>query len=97
MHLTGAIVGSGLLAVGNQVNFAALGKGFVLPLVAGPFLAIALGALLYVIFHGARIGLGRDQGMVRLRRLRRTRRCAAATRLGLKHESGARDDDPERR
>lgn len=56
--LTGAIVGSGLLAVGNQVNFAALGKGFVLPLVAGPFLAIACGALLYVIFHVTRIGLG---------------------------------------
>jgi inorganic phosphate transporter, PiT family len=56
--LTGAIVGSGLMAVGNQVNFAALGKGFVLPLVLGPVLAIAIGALLYFIFHSARLVFG---------------------------------------
>lgn len=56
--LTGAIVGSGFVAVGNQVNAAALGKGFFLPLVLGPFLAIALGALLYFILHGARLAFG---------------------------------------
>lgn len=56
--LTGAIVGSGLLAVGNQVNFSALGKGFVLPLVAGPFLAIGLGAVLYIVFRATRVALG---------------------------------------
>jgi PiT family inorganic phosphate transporter len=44
--LTGAIIGSGLVAVGTQVNFAALGGGFVLPLVLSPVLAIAIGALL---------------------------------------------------
>lgn len=56
--LTGAIIGGGLVAVGNQVNFAALGKGFVLPLILSPVLAIALGALLYFIFHAARLTLG---------------------------------------
>ena len=60
--LTGAIIGSGFLAVGNQVNFAALGKGFVLPLLLGPVLAIAGGALLYFIFHSARVvcGVGKE-------------------------------------
>jgi len=56
--LTGAIIGSGLVAVGNQVDFAALGKGFVLPLILSPVLAMAVGALLYFIFHGARLALG---------------------------------------
>ena len=56
--LTGAILGSGLVAVGSRVNFAALGKGFVLPLLLGPILAILLGAVLYFIFHGARVALG---------------------------------------
>lgn len=56
--LTGAIVGCGLIAVGAGVNFAALGKGFVLPLLLGPVLAIALGALLYLIFRSLRIACG---------------------------------------
>jgi PiT family inorganic phosphate transporter len=56
--LTGAIIGSGLLAVGGRVNFGALGKGFVLPLLLGPVLAIILGAVLYIIFHATRLGLG---------------------------------------
>lgn len=56
--LTGAIVGGGVVAVGNQVNAAALGQGFVLPLLLGPLLAIFLGALLYFIFHTARVALG---------------------------------------
>src|SRR6476469_10708510 len=56
--LTGAIVGSGLVAVGNQVDFSALGKGFVLPLILSPVLAMAVGALLYFIFHGARLAFG---------------------------------------
>ncbi len=56
--ITGAIVGCGLVAVGTGVNFSALGKGFVLPLLLSPVLAIALGALLYLIFRGLRIALG---------------------------------------
>jgi PiT family inorganic phosphate transporter len=56
--LTGAIIGCGLVAVGSQVNFGALGKGFVLPLLLSPVLAMAVAGLLYVIFHGTRVALG---------------------------------------
>ncbi len=56
--LTGAIIGCGVVAVGSRVNFAALGKGFVVPLLLSPVLAMAIAGLLYVIFHGARIALG---------------------------------------
>jgi inorganic phosphate transporter, PiT family len=56
--LTGAIIGCGLVAVGMGVNFAALGKGFVLPLLLSPVLAIVLGALLYFIFRSIRLICG---------------------------------------
>lgn len=56
--ITGAIIGSGLVAVGGAVNFSALGKGFVLPLLLGPVLAILLGVLLYFLLRSARLALG---------------------------------------
>ena len=56
--LTGAIIGSGLVAVGDQVAFGALGKQFFLPLVLSPVLAVVLGALLYLGFHFVRVRLG---------------------------------------
>src|SRR5437899_5533443 len=56
--LTGAIIGCGVVAVGPAMNFSSLGKGFVLPLLLSPVLAMAVAGLLYVIFHGARIALG---------------------------------------
>src|SRR4051812_16609518 len=56
--LTGAIVGCGLVAVGSGVNFAALGKGFVLPLVLSPVMAIVLGALIYFAFRTLRLICG---------------------------------------
>lgn len=56
--LTGAIVGCGLVAVRTGVNFGALGKGFVLPLLLSPVLAIVLGALLYFVFRGLRLICG---------------------------------------
>jgi PiT family inorganic phosphate transporter len=56
--ITGAIVGCGLVAVGGGVNFAALGKGFVLPLLLSPILAIVLGSLLYIIFRSLRVACG---------------------------------------
>ncbi len=55
--LLGAIIGSGFVAVG-AVNFAALGKGFVLPLLLSPVLAILLGGLLYFLFRSMRLALG---------------------------------------
>ena len=56
--LTGAIIGCGFVAVGLDVNLAALGKGFVLPLLLSPFLAIVMAGSLYLIFHALRIGVG---------------------------------------
>src|SRR5882724_11724452 len=41
--LTVALTGAGLLAVGAQVNFAALQKSFLLPLLLSPVLAILAG------------------------------------------------------
>ena len=56
--LTGAIVGSGLVAVGGQVAFGVLGKAFLLPLLLSPLLAVLLGALLYLTFRFGRLRLG---------------------------------------
>ena len=56
--LTGGIVGCGLVAVGTGVNFAALGNGFLLPLLLSPILAIALGGLLYFLFRSLRLICG---------------------------------------
>lgn len=40
--LTGALTGTGLLAVGTQLNFVHLGSGFFVPLLLGPILAVLL-------------------------------------------------------
>ena len=46
------------MAVGAQVNFAALGRGFVLPLLLSPLLAVATGALIYAVLRGFRLAFG---------------------------------------
>lgn len=56
--LTGALVGAGLVAVGDQVNFALLGKTFVMPLLLSPLLAVGVGALVYLFFRYGRLRLG---------------------------------------
>ena len=56
--LTGAISGCGLVAVGSQVNLAALGTGFVLPLLLSPVLASVIAGLLYMVFHALRVATG---------------------------------------
>jgi len=56
--LTGAIIGCGLVAVGSGVNFSALNKGFVLPLLLSPILAIVIAGLLYILFRALRIVTG---------------------------------------
>ena len=60
--LTGAMVGCGLLAVGNQVNFAALQKSFLVPLLLSPVLAIGLGAAVYLGLRFLRLqfGIGKE-------------------------------------
>jgi inorganic phosphate transporter, PiT family len=52
--LTGAMIGSGLVAASSQVKFGVLGRSFVLPLLLSPLLACVLGGMLYAIFHAAR-------------------------------------------
>jgi PiT family inorganic phosphate transporter len=57
--LTGALVGAGLAATGwSGVQFSALGKSFVLPLLLSPVLAVATGALIYLIFRFGRLRAG---------------------------------------
>jgi inorganic phosphate transporter, PiT family len=56
--LTGAIVGSGLAAVGGQVAFGVLGRHFFLPLMLSPLIAVLLGASLYLGFRFLRLRLG---------------------------------------
>lgn len=46
--LMGALVGAGLVAVGTRVNLASLAKGFVLPLLLSPLLAVGFGAFVYL-------------------------------------------------
>jgi PiT family inorganic phosphate transporter len=56
--LTGAIVGTGLAAVGAQVNLGVLRQQFLLPLLVSPLLAVALGATIYLAFRLLRLRLG---------------------------------------
>jgi inorganic phosphate transporter, PiT family len=48
--LTGAIVGAGLIAIGLKINFTVLVTSFILPLLFSPFIAITLGAVIYILF-----------------------------------------------
>jgi PiT family inorganic phosphate transporter len=56
--LTGALFGAGFGAVGADVNFGVLGTAFFVPLLVSPLLAMALGAVLYVLFRFGRLRLG---------------------------------------
>ena len=51
--LTGALVGAGLAGGDHSVNFAALGKGFVQPLLLSPVIAVAAGALVHFALKAA--------------------------------------------
>lgn len=56
--LVGALVGTGLLASSQGINFAKLGATFVVPLLAGPFLAVAGALFVYPALRFARERLG---------------------------------------
>jgi inorganic phosphate transporter, PiT family len=56
--LVGSMVGAGLVAIGLQVNFAALGQNFLLPLLLSPVVAITIGMLTYGGFQYLRVALG---------------------------------------
>lgn len=56
--LTGALLGSGIAAIGKGINIGVLGKSFVLPLILSPLLAIALASVCYSVFRWLRIRSG---------------------------------------
>ena len=56
--LTGALTGAGLMAIGTEVNFNALGKSFFIPLLASPLIAIILGVGAYSLLRYLRIAFG---------------------------------------
>lgn len=56
--LIGGLLGAGLMAVGWDINFHRLGGTFFIPLVVSPFIAFALAALAYWIFHRGRQAMG---------------------------------------
>jgi len=55
--ITGALTGAGLAAIGTQLNFAALGKSFFIPLLLSPLIATVLSIILYTLLHQSRIAL----------------------------------------
>ena len=59
--LVGGLLGAGLMAVGMEVNFSRLGGAFFVPLLVSPFIALALGALAYWLFHRTRRSLNIDK------------------------------------
>jgi PiT family inorganic phosphate transporter len=52
--LTGALVGAGFMAVGQNVNLEKLAGAFFLPLLVSPLLAVVLAGLLYLLAHRLR-------------------------------------------
>jgi PiT family inorganic phosphate transporter len=52
--LTGGLIGAGMLAAPGEVQFAALGKSFVLPLLFSPLVALILTIVVYPLFRRAR-------------------------------------------
>ena len=61
--LTGALVGAGVTAAASEVNFAALEKNFVMPLMLSPVIALLAGAGLYGIFRALRLSFGVNKEM----------------------------------
>lgn len=52
--LVGGLVGSGVMAVGSQVNFNFIGKTFFIPLLISPFIAVCLAYIVYRLFRYVR-------------------------------------------
>jgi inorganic phosphate transporter, PiT family len=52
--LVGALVGAGYFAASGALDVSKLGKAFFLPLVLSPVLAVAISALLYIVFKKGR-------------------------------------------
>ncbi len=61
--LLGGLLGAGAVAAKGAVHLAALGRGFALPLLASPFLALATAWILYAFLREARLRLGVERRM----------------------------------
>lgn len=61
--LIGALLGSGLVAVGSQLNFSALGNAFVIPLLVSPLIAVVLSGGFYFVFRYLRLSSGIEKEM----------------------------------
>ncbi len=61
--LLGALVGGGVVAGRGAVQLGALGRGFALPLLGSPFLALATAWILYSFLRAARLRLGVERRM----------------------------------
>ncbi len=60
--LVGGLVGSGIMAIGSDVNFQFLGKTFFIPLLVSPFIAVLLAYTFYSVFRliEKRFGLNKN-------------------------------------
>jgi PiT family inorganic phosphate transporter len=56
--LVGALLGSGLMAVGSAFNFSKLGGTFLIPLIVSPLMAAGLSVVAYLFFRRLRIAFG---------------------------------------
>ena len=56
--LVGSLVGAGLAGAGGHIAFARLNQTFLVPLIASPFMSLALTIALYPLLRRARRGLG---------------------------------------
>ncbi len=56
--LIGSLVGSGFMASDANLNFGALSKSFLAPLIVSPVVALTVASLLYILFRSARQYLG---------------------------------------
>ena len=61
--LTGALVGAGMVAAPGGVNFSALGKNFLTPLLLAPLIAVAVGAVIYLVLRAVRLGMRVEKNM----------------------------------
>ncbi|MEE9362653.1 MAG: inorganic phosphate transporter [Cellulophaga sp.] len=56
--LVGALFGAGVMAVGNEFNFAKLGNTFLMPLIVSPLMAAVASFLAYILFRFLRKKFG---------------------------------------
>jgi PiT family inorganic phosphate transporter len=56
--ITGALVGAGFMEIGGELGFSTLEKNFFMPLIASPFVALVLTAVIYFVMHRTRKTLG---------------------------------------